>query len=234
MVEGIRERLAVVRRRIEAAAGRSGRAASSVTLVAVSKTMPVEAIREAVAAGATILGENRVQEARDKIAALAGAAQWHLIGHLQTNKAKLAVGLFDRIHSLDSIRLAHELDRHAGEAGRLVRCLVQVNVGGEAQKNGAPEEEVRPLLETASRLPHIAVEGLMAIPPFLSDPEAVRPFFRRLRALRDELVRDGFSLPDLSMGMTHDFEVAIEEGATLVRVGTAIFGPRGYTIAEIG
>ena len=233
-VDGIRERLAVVSRRIEAAAGRSGRAASSVTLVAVSKTMPVEAIREAVTAGATILGENRVQEARDKIAALAGAAQWHLIGHLQTNKAKLAVGLFDRIHSLDSIRLAHELDRHAGEAGRLVRCLVQVNVGGEAQKNGAPEEEVRPLLETASRLPHIAVEGLMAIPPFLSDPEAVRPFFRRLRALRDELARDGFSLPDLSMGMTHDFEVAIEEGATLVRVGTAIFGPRGYTIAEIG
>lgn len=233
-VDGIRERLAVVRRRLEAAAGRSGRAASSVTLVAVSKTMPVEAIREAVAAGATILGENRVQEARDKIAALAGAAQWHLVGHLQTNKAKLAVGLFDRIHSLDSIRLAQELDRHAGEAGRRLRCLIQVNVGGEAQKNGAPEEEVRPLLETASRLPHIAVEGLMAIPPFLSDPEAVRPFFRRLRVLRDELAREGFSLPDLSMGMTHDFEVAIEEGATLVRVGTAIFGPRGDTTAETG
>lgn len=233
-MDGIRERLAVVRRRLEAAAGRSGRAASSVTLVAVSKTMPVEAIREAVAAGATILGENRVQEARDKIAALAGAAQWHLVGHLQTNKAKLAVGLFDRIHSLDSIRLAQELDRHAGEAGRRLRCLIQVNVGGEAQKNGAPEEEVRPLLETASRLPHIAVEGLMAIPPFLSDPEAVRPFFRRLRVLRDELAREGFSLPDLSMGMTHDFEVAIEEGATLVRVGTAIFGPRGDTTAETG
>jgi pyridoxal phosphate enzyme (YggS family) len=219
---------------IEAAAGRSGRAASSVTLVAVSKTMPVEAIREAVAAGATILGENRVQEARDKITALAGAAQWHLIGHLQTNKAKLAVGLFDRIHSLDSIRLAHELDRHAGDAGRRLRCLVQVNVGGEAQKNGALEEEVRPLLEAARHLPHIAVEGLMAIPPFLSDPEAVRPYFRRLRALRDELATDGFPLPDLSMGMTHDFEVAIEEGATLVRVGTAIFGPRGYTTAETG
>jgi PLP dependent protein len=226
MAEGIRERLAGVSRRIEAAAGRSGRAASSVTLVAVSKTIPVEAIREAVAAGATILGENRVQEARDKIAALAGEAQWHLIGHLQTNKAKLAVSLFDRVHSLDSIRLAHELDRHAGDAGRRLRCLVQVNVGGETQKNGAPEEEVRPLLEAASRLPHIAVEGLMAIPPFLSDPEAVRPFFRRLRELRDELASDGFSLPDLSMGMTHDFEVAIEEGATLVRVGTAIFGPR--------
>jgi len=226
IVDGIRERLTAVRRRIEAAAGRSGRAAASVTLVAVSKTMPVEAIREAVAEGATILGENRVQEARDKIEALAGAAEWHLIGHLQTNKAKLAVGLFDRIHSLDSIRLAHELERHAVEAGRRVRCLVQVNVGGEEQKNGASESEVRPLLEAASRLPHILVEGLMAIPPFLSDPEAVRPFFRRLRVLREELARDGFFLPDLSMGMTQDFEVAIEEGATLVRVGTAIFGPR--------
>jgi len=226
MVDGIRERLADVRKRIEVAAERSGRPASAVTLVAVSKTMPVEAIREAVAAGATILGENRVQEARDKIEALAGAAEWHLIGHLQTNKVKLAVGLFARIHSLDSIRLAHELERHAEDAGRRVRCLVQVNVGGEEQKNGASESEVRPLLEAASRLPHILVEGLMAIPPFLSDPEAIRPFFRRLRVLRDELARDGFSLPDLSMGMTHDFEVAIEEGATLVRVGTGIFGPR--------
>ena len=226
MVDGIRERLADVRKRIEVAAERSGRPASAVTLVAVSKTMPVEAIREAVAAGATILGENRVQEARDKIEALAGAAEWHLIGHLQTNKVKLAVGLFDRIHSLDSIRLAHELERHAEDAGRLVRCLVQVNVGGEEQKNGASESEVRPLLEATSRLPHILVEGLMAIPPFLSEPEAIRPFFRRLRVLRDELARDGFSLPDLSMGMTHDFEVAIEEGATLVRVGTGIFGPR--------
>jgi pyridoxal phosphate enzyme (YggS family) len=226
VMDGIRERLAEVRRRIEAAAGRSGRAAASVTLVAVSKTMPVEAIREAIAAGATVLGENRVQEARDKIEALAGAAEWHLVGHLQTNKAKLAVGLFDRIHSLDSIRLAHELERNAGEAGRRVRCLVQVNVGGEEQKNGASEKEVRPLLEAARRLPHILVEGLMAIPPFLPDPEAVRPFFRRLRVLRDELASDGFPLPDLSMGMTHDFEVAIEEGATLVRIGTAIFGPR--------
>ena len=225
-MDEIRERVAAVRRRIEGAAQRSGRPASAVTLVAVSKTMPVEAIREAVAAGATILGENRVQEARDKIAALAGAAEWHLIGHLQTNKVKLAVGLFERIHSLDSIRLAHEIERHAGDAGRKVRCLVQVNVGDEAQKNGASKDEVRPLLEATNGMPHILVEGLMAIPPLLSDPEAVRPYFRRLRVLRDELASDGFSLPDLSMGMTQDFEVAIEEGATLVRVGTAIFGPR--------
>ena len=226
IMDEIHERLEAVRRRIEVAAERSGRKASAVTLVAVSKTMPVETVRGAVAAGATILGENRVQEARDKIAALSVAAEWHLIGHLQTNKAKLAVSLFDRIHSLDSIRLAHELERHAAEAGRRVRCLVQVNVGGEDQKNGASEDEIRPLLEAAGRLSHIRVEGLMAIPPFLSDPEAVRPYFRRLRVLRDTLAREGFSLPDLSMGMTNDFEVAIEEGATLVRVGTAIFGPR--------
>ena len=227
VVSGIRKRLAEVRRRIDAAAGRSGRTAEAVTLVAVSKTMSVEAIREAVAAGVTVLGENRVQEARDKIAALAGVAEWHLVGHLQTNKAKLAVGLFQRIHSLDSVRLAEELERHARETGRRVRCLIQVNVGGEEQKSGAPESGVRPLLEAANRLPHILVEGLMAIPPFLSDPEAIRPYFRRLRLLRDELAREGFSLPDLSMGMTQDFEVAIEEGATLVRVGTAVFGPRG-------
>jgi len=227
MGDDIRERIDAVRRRIEAAAARSGRPASAVTLVAVTKTMPVEVVREAVAAGATILGENRVQEARDKIAALPGAAEWHLIGHLQTNKAKVAVGLFDRVHSLDSIRLAQELDRHAAEAGRRLRCLVQVNVGGESQKNGASEEEVRPLLEAAGRLSHLSVEGLMAIPPFLSDPEDVRPFFRRLRGVRDALAADGFSLPELSMGMTHDFEVAIEEGATLVRIGTAIFGARG-------
>jgi pyridoxal phosphate enzyme (YggS family) len=223
---GIGERLALVRRRIEAAAVRSGRPASAVTLVAVTKTMPVETIRETLAAGVMILGENRVQEARDKIAALPGAAQWHLIGHLQTNKAGLATHLFDRVHSLDSIRLAHELDRHAAEAGRRLRCLVEVNVGGEGQKNGVAEADVRPLLEAVVRLPHIVVEGLMAIPPFLPDPEAVRPFFRRLRVLRDALAVEGVSLPDLSMGMSHDFEVAIEEGATLVRIGTAIFGPR--------
>jgi pyridoxal phosphate enzyme (YggS family) len=226
-MDELRERVAAVRRRIEAAAARSGRPGSAVTLVAVSKTMPVDTVREAVTAGATILGENRVQEARDKIAALGGVAEWHLIGYLQTNKAKLAVSLFDRIHSLDSIRLAQELERHAAEAGRRVRCLIEVNVGGEEQKQGASKDEVRPLLEAAGGMPHLLVEGLMAIPPFLSDPEAIRPYFRRLRMLRDELARDGFSLPDLSMGMTHDFEVAIEEGATLVRVGTAIFGPRG-------
>jgi len=226
MIEGIQERLAAVRCRIEAAAARSGRPSSAVTLVAVSKTMPAAAIREAVSAGVKILGENRVQEAREKIEALPGAAEWHLIGHLQTNKAKLAVGLFGCIHSLDSVRLAEELGRHAEEAGRRLRCLVEVNVGEEAQKSGVDAAEVRPLLEAARRLPRLSVQGLMTIPPFLPDPESVRPFFRRLRDLRDRLESDGWTLPDLSMGMSHDFEVAIEEGATLVRIGTAIFGSR--------
>jgi PLP dependent protein len=227
MIEGIQERLAAVRRRIETAAARSGRPSSAVTLVAVSKTMPAAAIREAVSAGVKILGENRVQEAREKIEALPGAVEWHLIGHLQTNKAKLAVGLFDCIHSLDSIRLAQELGRHAEEAGRRLRCLVEVNVGEETQKSGAAAAEVRPLLEAARRLPQLSIQGLMTIPPFLPDSESVRPFFRRLRDLRDRLESEGWTLPDLSMGMSHDFEVAIEEGATLVRIGTAIFGSRG-------
>ena len=227
MIDGIQERLAAVRHRIEAAAARSGRPSSAVTLVAVSKTIPAAAIREAVSAGVKILGENRVQEAREKIEALPGAAEWHLIGHLQTNKAKLAVGLFDCIHSLDSVRLVQEIGRHAEEAGRRLRCLVEVNVGEEAQKSGAAAAEVRPLLEAARRLPQLSVQGLMTIPPFLPDPESVRPFFRRLRDLRDRLESEGWTLPDLSMGMSHDFEVAIEEGATLVRIGTAIFGSRG-------
>jgi hypothetical protein len=227
MIEGFQERLAAVRRRIETAAARSGRPSSAVTLVAVSKTMPAAAIREAVSAGVKILGENRVQEAREKIEALPGAAEWHLIGHLQTNKAKLAVGLFDCIHSLDSVRLAQELGRHAEEAGRRLRCLVEVNLGEETQKSGVDAAEVRPLLEAARRLPQLSVQGLMTIPPFLPDPESVRLFFRRLRDLRDRLESEGWTLPDLSMGMSHDFEVAIEEGATLVRIGTAIFGSRG-------
>jgi pyridoxal phosphate enzyme (YggS family) len=172
------------------------------------------------------LGENRVQEAATKIAALPAAAAWHLVGHLQTNKAKLAVQLFELIHSLDSERLARELDRQGGQAGKAVRCLVEVNLGGEASKSGTTEEGLRPLLEAAGGLRHLRIEGLMAIPPLLPDPEAVRPYFRRLRMLRDKLQSENFPLAELSMGMTNDFEVAIEEGATLVRIGTAIFGPR--------
>jgi len=225
-MSGFQERLASVRAGIAAAAARSGRSPEAVTLVAVSKTISVEGIREALSAGVRILGENRVQEAREKVALLPGLASWHLIGHLQSNKAKLAVQLFDCIHSLDSVRLAEDLDRHAEATGKIQRCLIEVNVGEEAQKSGAPEAEVRQILEAARRLPHLTIEGLMAVPPFLDDPEDVRPFFRRLWLLRDTLRQEGFSLEALSMGMTHDFEVAVEEGATLVRIGTALFGPR--------
>jgi pyridoxal phosphate enzyme (YggS family) len=224
--ETIRDRLLRVQDRIHAAAVRVGRDASSVTLVAVSKAMPVDAIRQAVEAGATILGENRVQEARDKIAALPGIARWHLVGHLQTNKAKFAVQLFDLIHSLDSLKLGQALDRHGQELAKPVRCLIEVNLGGEESKSGMTEDGVRPLLEAVGNLRHLRIEGLMALPPFLPDPEQMRPHFRRLRILRDKLRDEGLAVAELSMGMTHDFEAAIEEGATLVRIGTAIFGPR--------
>jgi hypothetical protein len=224
--ETIRDRLLRVQERIRAAASRAGRDASSVSLVAVSKAMPVDVIRQAVEAGVTILGENRVQEARDKIAVLPGVSTWHLVGHLQTNKAKLAVELFQLIHSLDSLRLARALDRQGEQAARPVRCLIEVNLGGEESKSGMTEDGVRPLLEAAADLHHLRIEGLMALPPFFPDPEQVRPYFRRLRTLRDKLRDEGFPLADLSMGMTHDFELAIEEGATMVRIGTAIFGPR--------
>jgi PLP dependent protein len=226
VVEGVRERLARVRDRIAGAARRSGREPEAVTLIAVSKTMPPDAVREAVAAGVRILGENRVQEAREKIAACPGMAAWHLIGHLQTNKARLAVDLFDCIHSLDSLKLAEELQRHAQSLGKRMRCLVQVNIGAEIQKSGAAAVEIRELLTQVRAFPNLQLDGLMAIPPFLEDPEAVRPYFRRLRELRDALAGDGLLGADLSMGMTGDFEMAIEEGATLVRIGTAIFGGR--------
>lgn len=226
MAERIQDRFLQVQERIRAAAGRAGRGMSSVALVAVSKMIPVEVIREALDAGVTILGENRVQEARIKMAALSQEVTWHLVGHLQTNKAKTAVQLFEMIHSLDSLRLAEALDRSGQQAGKTVRCLVEVNLGGEESKSGTTEEGVRSMLENAARLSHLRIEGLMTIPPLLPDPEQVRPYFRRLRTLRDKLTGEGFHLAHLSMGMTHDFEVAVEEGATMVRIGTAIFGHR--------
>jgi pyridoxal phosphate enzyme (YggS family) len=225
-METFEERLRAVRGRIAAAAGRAGRRAESVTLVAVSKTIPVEGIREALAAGIGLLGENRVQEAREKITALPGRAAWHLVGHLQSNKARMAVQLFDCIQSLDSVRLAEEIDRHAAQVGKVQRCLVEVNLGGEAQKGGVSEGEVDGILEVVRRLPNLAVDGLMCVPPFLEEPEAVRPFFRRLRELAERLRGAGQPLRELSMGMTGDFEVAVEEGATMVRIGTALFGTR--------
>jgi PLP dependent protein len=226
VTEGVRDRLARVEQRISQAASRAGREGSSVRLVAVSKMMPVDVIRQALDAGVTTLGENRVQEAKTKITLLSGSATWHLVGHLQTNKAKLAVQFFEMIHSLDSLKLAQELDKHGRQANKVVHCLIEVNLGSEESKGGTTEEGVRPVLEGAQRLSNLQIDGLMTIPPYLADPESVRPFFRRLRNLRDKLDGEGWRLPELSMGMSHDFEVAIEEGATLVRIGTAIFGAR--------
>jgi pyridoxal phosphate enzyme (YggS family) len=192
-----------------------------VRLIAVSKTVPVERIRLAIAAGVAALGENRVQEARDKIETLGRPVPWHLIGALQTNKAKDAVRLFDWIHSMDRLELARELDRRARALGRTVDVLVEVNVGEEPQKAGVRPPDIKPLLDAMVGLDGIRVRGLMAIPPAATDPAETRPHFRRLRELRDAA-----GLEHLSMGMSADFEVAVEEGATMVRVGTAIFGPR--------
>jgi pyridoxal phosphate enzyme (YggS family) len=221
-------RLTEVRERIGRAEERSGREPGSVTLVGVVKTLPLEVIREAVALGLGDLGENRVQEAATHIEALGrGAARWHLIGHLQRNKAGRAVELFDRVHSLDSLELAEALSRRAVEAGRRMPVLVEVNVSGEASKFGVAPEALTGLLERAAGSPGLALEGLMTVGAWVARAEEARTGFARLRTLRDHAERAlGQSLPELSMGMSSDFEVAVEEGATLVRVGTALFGGR--------
>jgi pyridoxal phosphate enzyme (YggS family) len=206
---------------IAAACQRVGRVPDDVLLIAVSKTVDVERIRQAIAAGVPALGENRVQEARAKVAVLGHPVEYHLVGSLQTNKAREAVHLFDRIHSVDRIELARELDRRAHAAGRTVNVLAQVNLGEEERKGGVAPDDLEPLLDEMTGLPGVHVDGLMAIPPVAATAEESRPYFRRLRDLAR---RHG--LPHLSMGMSADYEVAIEEGATMVRVGTAIFGAR--------
>ena len=219
-----------MRGRIARAAARAGRSADGVRLVAVSKTFPLAAVAAAARAGLADFGENRVQEGVGKIDDSAGlAVRWHLIGHLQSNKARQAAGHFDWIHSVDSVKLLQRLDRAAAEGGTAPRLLVQVDLAGEAAKHGAPLDAVRRILEAAAANGAARVCGLMLMPPWNPDPEAVRPFFRRLRELRDTLRDEGAArdaLRELSMGMSHDFEVAIEEGATMVRVGTALFGRR--------
>ena len=217
----IRAGLMRVRERIAAAAERAGRRPDDVLLIAVSKTVEAERIREAIAAGVQALGENRVQEAKGKVAELGRAVPWHLIGHLQTNKVKDAFGLFDVVHSIDRLELAREIERRAAGAGRPIDVLLEVNVANEASKSGFSPDAVAGALDALSGMAHLKVRGLMAIPPIVERAEDSRPAFRTLRALRD---RHG--LGELSMGMSADFEVAIEEGATMVRVGTAIFGPR--------
>jgi len=227
-VSAIASRLDEVRRRIAAACARARRDPAGVRLVAVSKTVPAEGVREALEAGQSVFGENRVQEAVAKIAAVGPGATWHLVGHLQRNKAKLAAGTFALIHGVDDRELAEALDRHAAESGAVQPVLVQANLAGEDTKHGAGEDQVMPLVEAVSALAHLELRGLMIIPPPAAEPELSRPWFRRLRELRDRAAgRLGRPLPELSMGMTDDFEVAVEEGATLVRVGRAIFGQRG-------
>ena len=215
----IAERVAHVRQRVERAAERAGRSPADVTIVAVSKGFPPSAIDEAAVAGIAHIGENRVQEAAAKIPGLRGLpVTWHLVGHLQTNKTKTALELFDIIHSVDSLHLAEVLSHRAE---RPLPVLLEVNVTGEASKFGFSPDEVAAAAQAIAHLPHLDLRGLMTVAPFVGDPETVRPAFRELRRLRDAL-----GLRELSMGMTDDFEVAIEEGATLVRIGRAIFGER--------
>jgi len=229
----IASNLAAVRARMAHAAAACGRELDTIRLVAVSKTFGVDAVRAAIAAGQRDFGENKVQEAVPKIEAIAGDdIRWHLIGHLQSNKARKAARPFDVIHSIDSLDLLRKVDAAAAESPRALQLLVQVDLAGEATKHGASPEDARRMFDEAPALRAATIVGLMVIPPYLEDPEAVRPFFRRLRELRERLLADGVDgalVRELSMGMSHDFEVAIDEGATMIRVGTAIFGRRTPT-----
>ncbi len=229
--QALRARLERIHEQISRSARRVGRPPEEVTLIAVTKTHPAEVLRAALAAGARDFGENRLQEAEGKINELGRArARWHLIGHLQSNKARRAVKLFDTIHTLDSVALAERLERMCAEEGRAqLDVLAQVDLAGEATKSGVAEHDLRELTEQVAACEHLRLRGLMTLPPFFEDAERVRPFFRRLRELRDELrARGAFGdeAGELSMGMSHDYEVATEEGATMVRIGTAIFGAR--------
>ena len=218
-----------IKQRIAVAAVRVGRDPHSIKLMAVTKTVPPERILKAIEAGVTLLGENYVQEAKDKIALIGDSARWHMIGHLQTNKAKYAVKLFDCIHSVDRLELAQELDRRARPGGSKINILVEVNVSGEQTKNGVPALEAMDLIQRLSHLDNLAVHGLMTMAPYADNPENSRPYFKALRNLRNDILRTGIigiRMEELSMGMTDDFEVAIEEGSTIIRVGRAIFGER--------
>ena len=222
-----------IRGRIADAARRSGRSPEEITLMAVSKTFPPERIRDAYQVGLRVFGENRVQEFSGKAVSLADLedAEWHMIGHLQTNKAAKAVELFAAIDSVDSLRLAERLNGSAEQTGKKLGVLIEINVGGEAAKSGlSPESpELEALLRAAAKFDHLEFRGLMTIPPFTDDPQKTRPYFRKLRELRDRILArklPNVGMKILSMGMSHDFEIAIEEGSTCVRIGTAIFGER--------
>lgn len=236
MQHDLRGNLLEVKQRIESAAKRAGRDPGEIKLIAVSKTHPAEVLREAIEAGAGVFGENKIQEAESKIKEIGReTVEWHLIGHLQSNKVRKAVQLFDVIHTLDSIELAERLDRICSEERREnLQVLVQVDLAGEATKAGVAERDLPELVGFLQACKYLKFTGLMLLPPYFEDVEKVRPFFRQLREIRDDLLKThAFSngKGELSMGMSHDFETAVEEGATLVRVGTAIFGERNYTKA---
>jgi pyridoxal phosphate enzyme (YggS family) len=225
----LKKRLENVNDRINKAALKCGRDPENIHLVAVSKTIPANRVKEAIELGVTILGENYVQEARDKFNVLGTyPVSWHFIGHLQTNKAKYAVRLFDLIHSVDTLKLARELDKQAKKVNKFQDILIQINVSKEPSKSGSDMENAANLIKDIVGLENLSVKGLMAMPPFFNNPEKARPYFTALRNLRDQIQKTlpGVALDELSMGMTGDFEVAIEEGATFVRIGTAIFGER--------
>ena len=224
-----KKRLENVRDRINKAAFKCGRDPESIHLVAVSKTISANRVREAIMAGVTTLGENYVQEARNKFNVLGTfPVSWHFIGHLQSNKAKYAVRLFDLIHSVDTLKLAHELNQQANKVNKIQDILIQINISKEPSKSGSDIQNAANLIKDIVLLENVSVKGLMAMPPFFNNPEKARPYFIALRDLRDQIqkVFPGVVLNELSMGMTGDFEIAIEEGATLVRIGTAIFGER--------
>ncbi|CAB1063820.1 Pyridoxal phosphate-containing protein YggS [Olavius sp. associated proteobacterium Delta 1] len=226
----MKDRLERVLERIQKAADHCNRSVDLIHLIAVSKTMPAEVVKEAIAAGVTDLAENYIQEAREKVNTLATFnVNWHYIGHLQSNKAKYAVRLFDLIHSVDSLKLAKELNKYAQKNDKIQSILVQVNVAKEESKSGVYAENTIELLKNIGQLDNVSVKGLMTMPPYFNAPERVRPFFAALRKLRDQIKAEGIpniAMEELSMGMTGDFEAAIEEGATMVRIGTAIFGER--------
>ncbi len=215
--------------RISEIAGKCGRHPREVKVLGAAKSQSVESIRAAIAAGVTLIGENYVQEAEAKKAQVSESIEWHMIGHLQRNKAKAAAEIFALIESLDSVALALELEKQGRQRGKKIRALVEVNLAGEESKSGIAKDDLASLLEAVAKLDHLTVEGLMTVPPFREEPEESRPYFRELRELKDKFNAQRIphvDLQDLSMGMTHDYPVAIEEGATIVRIGTALFGPR--------
>lgn len=235
---GIAEAFKAVQERINNSAVKAGRNSDNIKLVAVTKTIELQRIIEAVNTGVLILGENRVQEAQkkvtsDKLRVRSNKIQWHLIGHLQKNKAKYSVQLFDLIHTIDSIVLAKEVNNQAEKIEKKQRALVQVKFSVEETKQGISEENLMELLEKINDMKNIKLEGLMTMPPFFEDPEKTRPYFSRLRQIADKASKQGFPVNELSMGMSNDFEIAIEEGATMVRIGTAIFGERELRSSKV-